>query len=82
MIEKQVNIGILASLAARGRSKQIQVFDAELPELGLVLLKPGYGLVAFHAGCVAEIGPRRIRVDRLPGYVPRNTTSASTAFTP
>ena len=65
MIEKQVNVGIFAGLAARGRSKQIQVFDAELPEFGLVLLEPGYGLVASHAGRVAEIGPRRIRVDRL-----------------
>jgi hypothetical protein len=43
------------------------VFDAELPEfgLGLVLVEHGYGLVAFHAGSIAEMGPRRIRVDRL-----------------
>jgi hypothetical protein len=58
MIEKQVNVGILAGLAARGRSKQIQVLDAELPEFGLVLLAPGYGLVAFHVASIAEIGPQ------------------------
>ena len=65
MIEKQVNVGILAGLATGGRSKQIQVFDAELPEFGLVLLEPGDGLVAFHAGSVAEVEPRRSGVERL-----------------
>src|SRR5260221_7710801 len=35
MIERQVNVGILAGVVALGRSKQIQMFDAELPEFGL-----------------------------------------------
>jgi hypothetical protein len=55
MIEIQVNVGILAGLAARRRSKQIQVFNAALPEFGLVFLKPGYGLVAFHTASAAEV---------------------------
>ncbi|GEM_PF-5619966 len=57
MIEKQVNVGILAGVAARGRSEQIQVFDAKSPEFGLVLLEPGNGLVTFHVGSIAEVGP-------------------------
>jgi hypothetical protein len=49
-----------------------------------MLLEPGYGLVAFHAGSVAEIGPRRIaavsafRRARTPpaDRVPRNAHAA------
>ncbi len=38
MIKEQINIGVTARLAARGRAEQVEVLDAELLQLGVVVL--------------------------------------------
>src|ERR1700733_4513662 len=48
VVEKQIDGGIVARLATRRRAEQVQVFDAELFEIGFVLLQPAYGFIAFH----------------------------------
>ena len=47
VVEKQIDVGVVACLAARRRPEQIQMFDAELFEIGFVLLQPADGFVAF-----------------------------------
>jgi hypothetical protein len=54
IIEEQVHVGSVAGLAAGGRAEQVKLLHAELLQLGLMLLKLGYGLIAFHATAVAE----------------------------
>ena len=44
MIKKQVNVGIVPGFAARGGAKQVQMFDAEPLQIGLVLQQSVYGL--------------------------------------
>src|SRR5260370_10566462 len=48
MIKEQIDIGILAALAARGRTEQVEMLNAELLQLGFVLLQLGNGFAAFH----------------------------------
>ncbi len=55
MIEEQVDIGILACLAPRGRAEEVKVLDAKLLQLGLVLLEPGYGSDAVHICIMTQV---------------------------
>jgi hypothetical protein len=55
VIEEEIDIGILAGLAARGRAKKIKVLDAESLQLGLVLLQSGDGGVAIHARTITQL---------------------------
>ena len=55
MIKEQINIGILACFAARGRAKQIKVLDAELLQLGFVFPELGYGVTAVHFRILAQV---------------------------
>ena len=48
VVEKQVDVGIVIGLVACRRAEQLQAFDAEALEVGLVLLQSLYGFVAFH----------------------------------
>ena len=54
VIEKEIDVGILAGLAARGRAEKVKVLDAELLELGLMLLQFGYGVVAIDACTITQ----------------------------
>ena len=56
IVEKQIDVGTVAGVAARGRSEQIQPFDAELSKVGLMLLQSADDLVAFHRSGIAISG--------------------------
>jgi len=55
MVEKQINIGILACFVSCCRAEQIEMLNAELPQLGFVFLEFGYGGIAFHFENIALI---------------------------
>ena len=40
VIEKKIDVGVLARFVANRRSEEVKVVDPELPELGLVRLQP------------------------------------------
>jgi hypothetical protein len=48
MIEKQIDIGIIACFVACCRAEQIEVLNAELFQLGFVFLKLGDGKITSY----------------------------------
>ena len=48
MIKEQIDIGIFACLAPRGRAEQVEMLNAESLQLGFVLLELGNNFAAFH----------------------------------
>ncbi len=61
VIEKQIDVRIRARVATRGRTEQMQMVDAELLQLGRMILELGDGFVAVHLGPLAQARPRCIR---------------------
>jgi hypothetical protein len=47
VVDKQVNVGVFAGLAACRRAERIEALNTELHEFGLVRLQCGNGLIAF-----------------------------------
>ena len=66
VVEKQVNVGILMRVIARGRAEQVKLLHAEPLQLGFVLFELGYGLVAIHVAIVAEFGRPRTKGEGSP----------------
>jgi cold shock CspA family protein len=54
IVEKQVNVGIVTSLAARRRAEHIKLFDAEPFQIGFVPPQSAYGFIAFHGSIIAN----------------------------
>jgi len=48
VIEKQIDVGFVFRLVARGRSEQKKMFDAKPLQIGFVLQQAVYGFSAFH----------------------------------
>jgi hypothetical protein len=54
MIEEQIDVRILARLAARHRPEQIKMLDPQPPQLGFVLPQFRYDFVALHRPLLPE----------------------------
>src|ERR1700761_340178 len=46
VVEEQIDVGILTSLAARRRAEQIKVLNAKPPQLSFMLFQFGYDFIA------------------------------------
>ena len=78
MIKKQVNVGIVPGFATRGGAKQVQMFDAEPLQIGLVLQQSVYGFISLHEINLADrrVLSHQVRLHRvLSGQEAKQTTS-------
>jgi hypothetical protein len=53
VVEEQIDIGVIARVATRGRAEPIKLIDAEPPRLGSVRLQRGDGGIALHGPIIA-----------------------------
>src|ERR1035437_3114894 len=78
MIKKQVNVGIVPGLATRGRAEQVELFDAEPLQIGLVLQQSVYGFISLHEINLADrrVLSHQVLLHRvLSGQEAKQTTS-------
>src|SRR6266481_3289087 len=48
VVKEEIHIGVFSCLASRRRAEQVEMLDAELLQLGFVLLELGDDFAAFH----------------------------------
>jgi len=63
VIEEEINIGILAGLAASGRTEQVKVLDAELLQPRFVVLEPSYRDRTIHLSIITQVPGRSLSID-------------------